>query len=158
MKFTPRSTARCNAAIDAPSSVGPYEFPWAFPPIAHAPNPISDTFRPVRPRIRVFIPRANGIDSKNLCRARSDGSSEEPRFVLTARLRVRLMGIFPFPASVYFVNQNVYYIVPLFSDGDESGSGRRGWPRGGLLVREEADSPDAEATRERIPRGSRDGA
>src|SRR3989442_14794412 len=41
---------------------------------------------------------------------------------------------------------------------DESGSGRRGWPRGGPLVREEADPPDSQTTRERIPRGPRDGA
>src|SRR5437879_10366441 len=52
------------------------------------------------------------------------------------------------------------YIISLLLHGarDESGSGRRRWSRGGLLVREEADPPDAEATRERIPRGSRDGA
>src|SRR2546425_5258373 len=58
MKFTPRSTARCNAGMDVASSVGPYEFPCAFPPTAHAPNPISDTFKPVRPRRRVFISRS----------------------------------------------------------------------------------------------------
>src|SRR5712691_1139232 len=40
---------------------------------------------------------------------------------------------------------------------DESGSGRCGWPRGGLLVREEADPPESQTTRERIPRGPRDG-
>src|SRR2546426_1541093 len=52
------------------------------------------------------------------------------------------------------------YIISLLLHGarDESESGRRRWPRGGLLVREEADPPDAQATRERIPRGSRDGA
>src|SRR3989475_12290976 len=52
------------------------------------------------------------------------------------------------------------YIISLLLHGarDESGSGRRRWPRGGLLVREEADPPDAEATRERIPRGTRDRA
>src|SRR3989475_915052 len=52
------------------------------------------------------------------------------------------------------------YIISLrlHAPRDESGSGRLGWPGGGLLVREEADPPDAEATRERIARGSRDGA
>src|SRR2546428_13055655 len=52
------------------------------------------------------------------------------------------------------------YIIPRLLHGarGESGSGRRRWPRGGLLVREEADPPDAQATRERIARGSRDGA
>src|SRR5207249_451742 len=44
MKFTPRSTARCNAAIDVASSVGPYEFPCAFPPMAHAAKPILIVF------------------------------------------------------------------------------------------------------------------
>src|SRR6267378_1289480 len=65
--FTPRSTARRTVATDSRSSVGPYEFPWAFPPIAHAPNPISETRRPVRPRIRVFITSANRTLDKNLC-------------------------------------------------------------------------------------------
>src|SRR5438445_13728276 len=52
------------------------------------------------------------------------------------------------------------YIISLrlHEARDESGSGRRRWPGGGLLVREEADPPDAEATRERIPRGTRDRA
>src|SRR2546426_3807620 len=112
MKFTRRSTARRNAAIDVPSSVGPYEFPWAFPPIAHAPTPISETFRRVRPRIRVFIPRANGIDFKKLCRATPTVSRGASFPVDRPPLRFRFVGIFPFPASVYFVNQNVYYIAP----------------------------------------------
>src|SRR5437762_10841581 len=48
-KLTPRSTALRTASMDSVSFVGPYEFPCAFPPIAHAPKPISDTSRPVRP-------------------------------------------------------------------------------------------------------------
>src|SRR5438876_10599805 len=67
MKFTPSSIARRSAATDAASSVGPYEFPCAFPPSAHAPKPISDTVRPVRPRTRVFTPGTNVASWKNLC-------------------------------------------------------------------------------------------
>src|SRR5437899_2248510 len=66
MKFTPSSRARRTAAIDSASSVGPYEFPCAFPPIAQAPKPISETLSPVRPRIRVLIPRRTELCCKNL--------------------------------------------------------------------------------------------
>src|SRR2546422_9139895 len=57
MKFTPRSTARRTVGTDSESSVGPYEFPCAFPPIAQAPKPISETLSPVRPRTRILISR-----------------------------------------------------------------------------------------------------
>src|SRR5687768_3865162 len=61
MKLTPRSSARFSAATESLSSCGPQ-----LPPIAHAPNPISETRHPVRPNARyrmAAILRASRIDA-----------------------------------------------------------------------------------------------
>src|SRR5919202_7138678 len=51
MKLMPSSTASSIAASESASSTGPQ----ASPPIAHAPKPISETLKPVRPRFRYSI-------------------------------------------------------------------------------------------------------
>src|SRR5262245_43739180 len=50
MKLTPRSMARCRAASDVLSLVGPQS-----PPMAQAPNPMAEIFQPMRPNVRYSI-------------------------------------------------------------------------------------------------------
>src|SRR5471032_923923 len=54
MKLTPRSSALWSEATESDSDWGPQ-----LPPMAHAPNPISETFRPVWPNLRNFM--QNGV-------------------------------------------------------------------------------------------------